>query len=284
MSVNALAMSLVLLSAVLHAAVNALVKTSDDGLLTRGCMNATAFVVSLPFLAFVPAPSAEVWFILIASMLVHGLYPFFLVGAYCAGDLSAMLPLARGTSPLGVALLAMIFAGEKLGVMQLISIGIISIGVAMLAFERKSPSVRGARRGVVFAVATGLIIACYTVLDGIGLRKAVMPMIYIAWLFMLDGLFVSVTVGWLRRDRLVPFLRRHWRPSLWGGALGVASYGLALFALSMSAMAAIAALRETSVIFAAAIGALVLGEPFGRRRIVAATVVAAGVISLQIAR
>ena len=284
MSVNALATLLILLSAVLHAAVNALVKTSDDGLLTRGCMNAMAFIVSLPFLAFVPLPSAAVWFILLASMLVHGLYPFFLVSAYRAGDLSAMLPLARGTSPLGVAILALIFAGEKLGALQLASIGIISLGVAMLAFESKMPMTPRARRGAVFAIATGLIIACYTVLDGIGLRKSVVTMTYIAWLFMLDGLFVSSMVGWLRRDKVRGFLQRQWKSSLLGGVLGISSYGLALYALSMSAMAAIAALRETSVIFAAAIGALVLGEPFGRRRILAAAVVAAGVISLQFAR
>ncbi len=283
MSINALATLLILLSAVLHAAVNALVKTSDDGLLTRGCMNAMAFIVSLPFLAFVPSPPPEVWFILIASMLVHGLYPFFLVGAYRAGDLSAMLPLARGISPLGVAVLALIFAGEKLGVMQLASIGVICIGVAMLAFERNLPMTPRARRGVLFAVATGLIIACYTVLDGIGVRKT-MPITYIVWLFMLDGLFVSSMVGWLRRDKVRGFLQRRWKSSLWGGVLGISSYGLALYALSMSAMAAIAALRETSVIFAAAIGALVLGEPFGRRRILAAAVVAAGVIALQFAR
>src|SRR5277367_105174 len=92
MSANALATLLILLSAVLHAAVNALVKSSDDGLLTRGCMNAMAFIVSLPFLAFVPIPSTEVWLILLASMLVHGLYPFFLVSAYRGGDLSTMLP------------------------------------------------------------------------------------------------------------------------------------------------------------------------------------------------
>ncbi|HUO44203.1 MAG TPA: DMT family transporter [Burkholderiales bacterium] len=281
MSVNALATLLILLSAVLHAAVNALVKTSDDGLLTRGCMNAMAFIVSLPFIAVVPAPSAEVWLILLASMLVHWFYPFFLVGAYRAGDLSAMMPLARGISPLGVAVLALIFAGEQLSVMRLASIGLVCLGVAMLAFERTALA---APRGVAYAVATGLIIACYTVLDGIGLRKAATPTIYIAWLFMLDGLFVGATVGWLRRDRLTPFLRRYWRQSLWGGVLGISSYGLALYALSMSAMAAIAALRETSVIFAAAIGALVLGEPFGRRRIIAACIVAAGVILLQMAR
>jgi drug/metabolite transporter (DMT)-like permease len=280
MSVNALATLLILLSAVLHAAVNALVKSSADGLLTRGCMNAMAFIVSLPFLAFVPIPSAEVWFILLASMLVHGLYPFFLVNAYRGGDLSAMLPLARGISPLGVAILALGFAGEKLNAIQLASIGIISIGVAMLAFERNKPMTPRARRGAIYAVATGLIIACYTVLDGIGVRKAI-PMTYIAWLFMLDGLFVSSLVGWLRRDKVRGFLQRRWKSSLVGGVLGISSYGLALYALSMSAMATIAALRETSVIFAAALGALVLGEPFGPRRILAATIVAAGVISLQ---
>ena len=95
MSPDTLATFLILLSALLHAIVNALVKTSDDGLLTRGCMNAMALVVALPFLIFVPAPTPQLWPLLIAATLVHGLYPFFLVAAYRHGDLSAVLPLAR---------------------------------------------------------------------------------------------------------------------------------------------------------------------------------------------
>lgn len=284
MSSLTLATILILISALLHAVVNAIVKTSDDGLLTRGCMNATALAAAIPLTVVVPVPSPDLWKLLVAATLIHGLYPFFLVGAYRFGDLSAMLPLARGTAPLGVAALLGAFAGEIPGNAQLTGVGLISFGIAMLAFERGALATASVRRGVALAVATGFIIACYTVIDGIGLRMAGTPMTYIVWLFVLDGLFVSSLVAWLRRDSLRPFLQRNWKPSLIGGGLGVATYGLALYALSLGAIVEIAALRETSVIFAAVIGTLVLGEPFGRRRVLAATVVAAGVILMQVIR
>src|SRR4051812_39547060 len=103
MTPEALATVLILVSAALHAVVNALVKISDDGLLTRGCMNAVALLVALPFLPFVAAPDASLWPLLGAAVLVHGLYPFFLVGAYRHSDLGVAFPVARGITPLGVA-------------------------------------------------------------------------------------------------------------------------------------------------------------------------------------
>ncbi len=281
MSTTTLATFLILLSALLHAVVNALVKTSDDGLLTRGCMNATALVVALPLLAFVSAPTPQLWPLLIAATLVHGLYPFFLVAAYRHGDLSAVLPLARGVAPLGVAALAGTMVGEHVTPLQIASVVMISCGVAMLAFERNVLASASGRRGVALAIATGLIIACYTALDAAGLRAAATPMSYIAWLFVFDGLLVSSLVVCVRRAAVIPFVRSNWRSALLGGVLGVATYGLALYALSLGAMVEIAALRETSVIFAAIIGALVLHEPFGKRRVLAACVVAAGVILMQ---
>lgn len=282
MSPTLLATLLILLSAVLHAAVNALVKVSDDGLLTRGCMNACALLVSLPLLAWVAPPSPAVWAILLVSMLVHGLYPFFLVGAYRRSDLSTVMPLARGTTPLGVAALALVFAGEHPGLLQLGGVLIISLGIALLAFERGAAAAWQSRHGMAYAVATGAIIACYTVLDGIGVRRAETPSAYIVWLFVLDGGFVALTVGLVRRSTAGAFIRRNWRACLAGGALGIASYALALYALSLGAMAAVAALRETSVIFAAVIGAVLLREPFGRRRLLAAVIVTCGVIVLQL--
>ena len=281
MLTSTLATVLILLSALLHAVVNAHVKTSDDGLLTRGCMNATAFLVALPFLAFVPAPTPQLWPLLIAATLVHGLYPFFLVAAYRHGDLSAVLPLARGVAPLGVAVLAGTLVGEHVTPLQITSVVMISCGVAMLAFERNVLASVSGRRGVALAIATGLIIACYTALDAAGLRAAATPLSYIAWLFVFDGLFVSSLVVGVRRAAVIPFVRSNWRSALLGGGLGVATYGLALYALSLGTMVEIAALRETSVIFAAIIGALVLHEPFGKRRVLAACVVAAGVILMQ---
>jgi len=284
MAPEAFATILILISALLHAVVNAIVKVSDDGLLTRGCMNATALVVAAPIAFFVPWPSEELWPILVLAMLVHGLYPFFLVAAYRYGDLSAVFPLARGTAPLGVAFLAAALAGEVVSAAKLACIALISAGVAAFAFERGTLSTPSRWRGVAFAVVTGIIIAVYTVIDGIGLRVADGKLTYIVWLFVMDGAFVSASVALVRRHALAPFLRMNWRPALLGGILGIITYGLALYALGLGAITEIAALRETSIVFAALIGALFLREAFGPRRMLAAALVAVGVIALQLTR
>lgn len=282
MSPDLLATYLILVSAMLHAVVNAMVKVSDDGLLTRGCMNATALIVAAPLTLLVPAPSVELWQILLIATLIHGLYPFFLVGAYGLGDLSAVFPLARGAAPLGVALFLGIFTNASLTPGQLASVAIISFAVASFAFEHGALGTARRRRGILLALLTSLIIACYTVIDGIGLRVAETPATYIIWLFVLDGAFVSIAVTAVRRHAVVPFLKQNWRSAFVGGGLGVLTYGLALYALSLGAIVEVAALRETSVIFAALIGAVLLGEAFGIRRVMGAVLVATGVILMRI--
>lgn len=284
MTPEVLATVLILLSAVLHAVVNALVKISDDGLLTRGCMNAMALVVSAPLAFFVPWPSAELWRILFIAVLVHGLYPFFLVAAYRHGDLSAVFPVARGTAPLGVIVLAGTITGMALSWAKIACIGLISIGVMTFAFERGAFATASRRRSLGLAVVTGIIIAVYTTIDAIGLRVAETKMTYIVWLFVLDGIFVSASVSLIRRDCLHPFLKKNWKQAFLGGGLGVITYGLALFALGLGAIEEIAALRETSIVIAALIGTFFLGEVFGLRRMFAAILVAIGVIALQLTR
>jgi drug/metabolite transporter (DMT)-like permease len=217
-------------------------------------------------------------------MLVHGLYPFFLVAAYRHGDLSAVFPVARGTAPLGVIVLAGIITGATTSWAKMLCIGLISIGVMTFAFERGTFATPSRRRGVGLAVITGLIIAVYTTIDAIGLRVAETNMAYIVWLFVLDGIFVSASVAFVRRNNLRPFLKKNWKQALLGGVLGVITYGLALFALGLGAIVEIAALRETSIVIAALIGALFLGEAFGARRMFAAVLVASGVVALQMAR
>ncbi len=282
MAPEALATVLILASAMLHAIVNALVKISDDGLLTRGCMNAVAFLVALPFIAVVPPPDASLWIILIAAMLVHGLYPFFLAGAYRHSDLSVAFPVARGIAPLGVALLVWLVLGSTLSPGKLLGICILSAGVVAFALERFRLSNPAHRKGFALAVCTGCIVATYTVLDGIGLKTASDPNTYIVWLFVLDGLFVSSIVTLARRDTVAPFLRKNWRRGLLGGVLGVLTYGMALYALSLGSLVEIAALRETSVVFAALIGALLLKEPFGTLRAVATVLVMVAIIGIKI--
>jgi drug/metabolite transporter (DMT)-like permease len=282
MAPEALATVLILASAMLHAVVNALVKISDDGLLTRGCMNAVAFLVALPFIAAVPPPDASLWVILIAAMLVHGLYPFFLAGAYRHSDLSVAFPVARGITPLGVALLAWLVLGSTVSAGKLLGICILCAGIAAFALERFSMNNPDHRRGIALAACTGGIIATYTLLDSIGLKTARDPNTYIVWLFVLDGLFVSSIVSLARRDTVTPFLRKNWRKGLLGGVLGVLTYGMALYALSLGSLVEIAALRETSVVFAALIGAFLLKEPFGKLRTAATVLVTAAIIGIKL--
>jgi drug/metabolite transporter (DMT)-like permease len=273
---------LILASALLHAIVNALVKGSEDGLLTRGFMNATAFAIALPCVAFVPAPSADQWKLLALAVAVHGLYPFFLVTAYRHGDLSATYPVARGVVPLAVAGLSVLvpYLGPRAAALPFLII--VSIGVAAFALERVGTGGSVHRRGLVWAALTGLIVAAYTLIDAAGLRLGATPSTYIVWLLLLDGLFVSVAVAVARRGRLRSFAQRHWKKAMLAGFTGVATYGLALAALAIGPVTEIAALRETSVVFAAVIGAVFLDERFGRIRFVATALVLAGVIGIKV--
>ena len=133
-------------------------------------------------------------------------------------------------------------------------------------------------RSVLYALLTAVFIMGYSVIDGLGVRRSGNAIGYILWLFVLDGVPLTVFTLATRRARIAPYLRAHWVPSLVGGVMCATAYGLVIWALSFGAMAYVAALRETSVIFAAAIGSRVLGEPFGRRRMLAAMAVAAGIL------
>lgn len=279
-----LATALILLSALLHAVVNTLVKVSGDGLITRGCMNAVACVVALPLLFVVPLPDVGLWPLLTVSVLIHALYPFFLVAAYRSSDLSTAFPLIRGSVPLLAALIAAISLGQYPGPVSLAGILLVSTAVASLALASDRRSVLARWRGVAFAFLTGTIIAAYTVVDAVGLRAAPTAFAYIVWLFVLDGAFVAILVVAARRRATIPFVRRHWKVTLAAGVLGVLTYGLALFAFSLGPVAEIAALRETSIFFAALIGTRFLGEPFGRRRMASALIAVAGIAILHAGR
>ena len=272
---------LVLLAAVMHAAWNAIVKTSGDRFLTATCNLVTGTFLGVFLLPLVPVPSAEVWPYLIVSVAVHCAYYLFLIGAYRFGDLSHVYPVARGSAPLLVTVLAAVAAGEVPSVLGVAAITMMSLGVASLSFDRGSA--REYRTGpVMLALATGFLIALYTVIDGLGIRAAGSPWTYIVWLTFLEGIPFLAWTALRRRKHVAPFLRREWKQALTGGLLSKFAYGLVLYALAQGAMAHVSALRETSVLFAALIGAAMLKEPFGIRRAAAAAVIASGVVLLQI--
>jgi drug/metabolite transporter (DMT)-like permease len=273
---------LVLLAAALHASWNALVKVGGDPFVRLAVINLVSGLCALPVLLLVALPDAASWPYLFGSVAIHFGYYVALAYGYRFGDLSHVYPIARGVAPPLVAILAWLLAGENPGVLGVAAIVVISAAVASLAF---GPGWRlGPRAPLWCALATGLAIAGYTICDGQGGRAAGDVWGYIAWLFVIDALpFGLIVAVWRRRD-LVEQLRGSWRAAVPGGVLAVAAYGLVIWAMSRAPMASVSALRETSVIMAALIGMRLLHEPFGMRRVVAASVVAAGVVLLQVSR
>lgn len=274
--------ALVLLAAFLHAAWNALVKAGGDRLVVLAIANATAVLVSLLIAPFVPLPLPESWPYLLASVALHTGYYFFLIRAYEVGDLSHVYPLARGLSPILVAVLAAIFADEIPPPWGMLGVVLACAGIASLAFDA-GPPWRGDRRPLAYAAGTAVFIASYTLADGMGVRRSGHALAYIVWLMILDGLPIACFTVFARRHLLVAAIEASWRPGCASGVLQLGAYGLVIWAMSLGAMASVSALRETSVIFAAFIGAMVLKERVGALRISAAILVATGIVLMRVA-
>ena len=273
--------ALVLLAAVMHAGWNAVTKSSPDRTLTFALVLGTSAVVGIAACFFVPFPAREALPFLLATAVFHLLYQIFLLQAYRFGDLSHVYPIARGLAPVLVALFAGLFAGEAPGGIQALGLGVASASIASLALEPRTLG-PGATRSVIAALVTAAMIGTYTFLDGQGVRRAGDAYAYIAWNMWLTSVPFCVFVLLRRRARLAAILRTsEGLKGIAGGVTASVGYGIVLWAMDRGAMASVAALRETSVVFAALIGTLLLGEAFGARRIVAAVGVALGVVLLQ---
>ena len=267
---------IVLLAALLHALWNALVKTSADRAVTLGLVATGHCLPAFALLPFVPVPTTEAFAFIIASTVIHWAYYYFLNISYRFGDLSLIYPIARGTAPVMVALGAMIWADESLPLWAWIGIVTVSAGIMILAAIRHAD-----KRGVGAALATSAIIAAYSVVDGIGIRLSGTPIGYVVWLFGAE-VFVAVFVIGTRFERACSISQRSLILGLTGGVISGLAYALALFAKTLAPIGIVSAVRETSVIFAALIGVYWLGEGPAKRRLIAASVVALGVIILAL--
>ena len=267
-------------AALLHAGWNALVKSGADPALDTAVVALGSSVAVVPFLAVIAPPEAAAWPWLLASTVIHVGYFIALAGAYRAGDLSHGYPIMRGVAPLIVAMSALAWFGEAptaatwAGVI-LICCGVLSLGA--IGLERGQ-----ARAATGWALANAAIIAAYTLVDAAGVRAAGGAERYVFWVFLFLGLPYPALVLARRRGAFLRHAAAHWRRGLAGGACAVASYGIALWAMTRAPVAAVAALRETSVIFAALIGAWLLKEGHVQRRLVGAAAVLAGVIALRL--
>jgi drug/metabolite transporter (DMT)-like permease len=270
--------ALVLLSALLHATWNALTKAASDPLLGMAVVSASGALAAAAAVLFLPLPEPAAWPFIAASTAVHVVYQLVLVRGYTLGDLSQVYPIARGLAPLGVAALAAWTAGEVPSLRQTLGLALASGAIASIGWRGRGAS----GQAVATAAATAALIATYTTIDGLGVRRAGSPWSYSAWVLSLYAVPIVAITMYLRLGRLLEFARGEGRRTIVGGVLAVVGYAIVLFAMSRGAMAAVASLRETSVVFAALIGVRMLGEPFGAHRIMATLALALGLVLVQV--
>jgi drug/metabolite transporter (DMT)-like permease len=270
----------VLGAALLHAAWNSLAHGVSDRLVGFGLISTATMAGGGVLLAVGPPLPAAAWPYVVASAVLHIAYNLLLLASYQLGEFSQMYPLARGTAPLVVALVSVTVLGRALPVTELLGVLAVSAGLLGLVLVGGRPG-RKQLPALGSAVLTGLMIAGYTVVDGLGVGIAPLAA-YIGWLFLLQSAPMPVLAA-LRRGRLLPSaVRRSAVPGLVGGVVSLAAYSIVLWAQTSGALAPIAALRETSIIFGALIGTVFLGERLGRPRILAAAVVLAGVLLISL--
>jgi drug/metabolite transporter (DMT)-like permease len=277
-----LVVAAVLFAALMHASWNALVKSRGDTFLATVlvvCGGGLVGALALPFLA-APAPAS--WPFIAASSLAQTVYYALLVETYRAGDMSHAYPLMRGSAPLLVALAGGPLTGERLDGVQWLAVALICGGILALYASARATTT-AARRTTGFALLTACVIASYTMIDGAGVRRSGAPAAYTIWIFMLSGLGI-LGVALLRRGRdFLAFARANpWLVPI-GGVTTLGSYGIALWAMTLAPVAAIAALRETSILFATAIAGLVLRERISPARLSAAALVACGAVAMRLA-
>lgn len=272
---------LVLLGACLHATWNALVKSGSDKQLDATMVALGASLAAIAALPLVPLPAAASWPYIIASVCIHFAY-YQLVGvAYRHGDIGLVYPLMRGAAPLIVAASTGLFLGETLRPLMYVGIATISAGVLALAFEARGGGSTG--RAVAVALLNALVISTYTYVDGLGARAAGDPIAYTLWICILPPIplfaYAFATRG---TSTVAAHVGKSWKRGLFGGIGSLASYGLALYAMTKAPIAAVAALRETSILFALGISVLILKERASPWRYVAGAVIAVGGLAMKL--
>jgi drug/metabolite transporter (DMT)-like permease len=272
----------VLFAAACHAGWNALIKVGLDPLSTTTLISVGSGIVALAFSPFVGLPAWAAWPWLAASVVIHLVYFASLIESYRTGDLGQVYPIARGSAPLMTAAVTSIFVGEKLSGLGWLGIVALVAGVLLLSARGGRQLAEIDRRAIGFALFTALTICAYSVVDGIGARLSANPNGYSVWLFV--GIAVVMVPYALYRDGrdVIPAMQRFWLRGFAGGALQVLSYGIAIWAMTVAPIAIVATLRETSVLFGAAIAVLILKEPLRAVRVMAACLIVCGLVLIRL--
>ncbi|WP_258197893.1 DMT family transporter [Pseudomonas capeferrum] len=266
-------------AAALHASWNAIVKAGQNKLLTTVLVTTSAAIWAAILLPFLPSPDSQSWPYIALSVALQILYFALLARIYRIADMSQTYPLMRGVAPLIVALAAIVMLGEIPSRNAGSGIIIICSGILMMLFTAG----RQGRSGLALALLNAVVIGGYTLVDGVGVRLSAAPVAYTLWIFLLTGAGIALYAALTRLSEARQYLRINWRLGVVGGFGTLTSYGLALYAMTLAPVAVVAALRETSILFAVAISGVFLKEQVGRIRLLAVCVIALGAFTVRLA-
>lgn len=270
---------LILVSALFHAGWSAAVKSAPDKFPITFMMCAGGGVLCIPLTLLVPFPSPELWVWLIISLILHAGYQAVLLKTLEAGDLTHVYPIARGTGPLFVACISFFLLSGKLNAAEYLAVAIIVAGIFLTGSFRFAPETR---KATILALITGAFIAGYSIIDAIGVKAADNPFSFIVWSNVIFApVFIAAGLK-SRGTQIFGDTANSWRIGVPVMIIAYSGYALALLAYRHGSIAEVAALRETSIVFATFIGLYFLKEPFSKRRIAAAVIITAGAILLKI--
>jgi len=281
------AIGLVLMSAVLHAIFGALQKGSHDPWLTRGAIDISYGLIAVPVVLFVvPWPEPHMWPIFAGAFVIHCLYKCLQAMAYTRGAYTVVYPVVRGTGPLFAIIGAYLLFGERFSALQWLGVLVLLCGIYGLAVYNLRHLTVGRetlKMALVLAVLTGLMVSAYTTYDAYGIRASADPFTFLAWFFMIDGLFFMPAIAVIRYRMMVdpPALGPLMTRGGIGGGIAIISFGGIILATRLANVGQVAVLRETSTVFAALIGWLMLNERVGPRRLTLMALIALGAVIVQ---
>ena len=273
---------IIMTAALLHAGWNALVKSGVDKSIGVSAVVLGQGVFGTLALLFTPAPTPQSWAYIFAGATLHTGYQMFLIASYRIGDLTQVYPIARGTAPLLVALVSVLFLGVALTLHELIAITVIGVGIMSLSLVRHGDG-QDNRLAAILALTTGCFIAAYSLVDGMGARISMSPLGFYGWLAILNAVIMLGLTRWQQPD-LGPNLWRAWKVVLLGGGASFAAFGLVIYAFTLAPIALVTALRETSIIFALLIGVFFLKERLSLIKVFSTMITISGVILLRLGK
>jgi drug/metabolite transporter (DMT)-like permease len=272
----------VLVAALFHASWNAIIRMRGDKLASMTLLVTAAGLISLPGLFFFPMLPAAAWPYVIISALVHLGYNTFLALAYHHGELSKVYPLVRGSAPVVTLGISLLFLDEAVDASEAAGVAIVGLGIMMLAFEGGWRRLIASPHALIYAAGTSTCIVAYTLSDGLGARLADNAHQYVLWLFFLGMIPMLGSVLLMKRRAFISAIDANWRAGLLGGALSLAAYWIVIWAFTVAPIPIVAALRETSILFALLIGMIWLGEKVTRVRAASIVLVLVGLALMRL--